>query len=139
MRSAILAATIALTVPLTPTIAATKGPDYYNVQDLLRWCNSKADFERDTCMGYIAGASDLMTMTGGATLAFNDTFKDQGKTAGMLSVYSICPRDPVTYGASIQVFKNWAEKHPEKWGQPAIFGVWVALTEIWSCLPKQTQ
>jgi hypothetical protein len=50
-------------------------------------------------------------------------------------LYAAC-YDPVngyTMGAVIQAFLNWADKHPEKWARPRIFGATAAMRETWPC------
>jgi hypothetical protein len=41
-----------------------------------------------------------------------------------------CARS-ASFGAMIQVFINWAQKHPEQWSSPREFGVVQALKETW--------
>lgn len=37
------------------------------------------------------------------------------------------------YGARAQVFRNWAQKHPELWQEPGAAGAMIALQEAWPC------
>ena len=36
----------------------------------------------------------------------------------ILVKFAICPGKPTpTYGVKLQVFKNWGQRHPERWGE----------------------
>ncbi|WP_352560337.1 Rap1a/Tai family immunity protein [Mesorhizobium sp. M0025] len=71
------------------------------------------------CLGYIAGVADTMIQVHGS----------DASTVGS------CPSEDPTpsYGAYLQIFKNWAPKHPEKWGEPMFAGVRDAIQEMWPC------
>jgi len=45
----------------------------------------------------------------------------------------ICVDTPGSYGATVQTFKNWAQKHPEKWSLDRLYGVIWALQEAYPC------
>jgi len=40
---------------------------------------------------------------------------------------------PYTTGASIQAFLNWADNHPERWGDSFSEGVIAAMIETFPC------
>ncbi len=52
---------------------------------------------------------------------------------GSSSDLRICSTEAIPYGAMVQTFRNWAEKHPEKWGARRYMGVMLALRETWPC------
>lgn len=72
------------------------------------------------CRGYIGGVVEMMMVIGAAPDAAQ-------------RIFGMCPKDAVTQGAVTQVFKNWAEKHPEMWSKPRVLGVMTALQEAWPC------
>jgi hypothetical protein len=91
------------------------------VQDLYRKCKEPfGSFENALCIGYVTAIGDAMivwaTKTGESALAKS---------------FSMC--GSASYGAMIQAFINWAEQHPEEWGQPRVAGVVLALREKWAC------
>jgi len=45
----------------------------------------------------------------------------------------------VTRAALRQVFLNWAERNPQKWGDPAAIGVWLSIKEAWPCDTSKPQ
>ena len=102
-----------------------------NVEKLLRECSAgSADsplFEWFHCIGYITGIGDMMGLNGLLIAKY-----DEGVIN--LNHLAFCPGKPApTYGATLQVFKNWAQRHPERWGDKAFVGVIAALREAWPC------
>lgn len=98
-----------------------------DVQALLIKCNAESSsLDVVLCLGRISGMSDLM--------GFNGYLLKSGRGSEPLRQFSTCPGDPIpTYGADVQAFKNWAQKHPEHWTDPDILGVIAALRETWPC------
>jgi hypothetical protein len=89
-----------------------------NVQELLDLCKQRPDsYGYAICLNYIAGIGDVM----GATAQVIDDFRPLGMCG-----------EP-TYGALVQAFVNWAEKHPEQWKTDPGVGVMVALRETFPC------
>jgi hypothetical protein len=91
-----------------------------SVQALYEACKSADSSGRQMyCIGYISAMADHMWLLGG-----------DGSTRALLGT---CTDTPVTYGAAVQTFKNWAQKHPEKWNVDRMYGVIWALQETWPC------
>ncbi|ESY58314.1 hypothetical protein X745_04670 [Mesorhizobium sp. LNJC374B00] len=89
-------------------------------QELLNNCNaSPGSSAVSLCIGYVSGVADTMMQVRGSDADLVGSCPSQNPTP--------------TYGAYRQVFKNWAEKHPEKWGEPMFHGVRDALREMWPC------
>jgi hypothetical protein len=80
------------------------------VQDLYQECRAsdtvKDAFEHGLCTGYIAGVGDMYLASCG---------------------------HPITYGAMVQAFENWAPAHPQDWSKPQAAGVIAALSSVWPC------
>jgi hypothetical protein len=114
------------------TILTLMVPDFANasdnVQKLLQECNadiSSPDFFH--CAGYVGGVADMMFYNGLLITKYNANLNT-------LSHVAACPGNPYpTYGADIQAFRNWAQKHPEKWAEQTSVGVISALREAWPC------
>ena len=90
-----------------------------SVQALYEDCTAADSRRQMLCSGYISAMSDHMWLLGG-----------DNTTRTLLGA---CVDTPVTYGATVQTFKNWAQKHPEKWGFDRMYGVIWALQESWPC------
>ena len=93
-----------------------------SVQGLYQSCkeNNPNVADRATCIGFVSGASEIMMAVGSHD-----------------PVLGMCPSEPIpTFGARLQVFLNWAEKHPEQWSKPGSLGVLLALRETWPCFGK---
>jgi hypothetical protein len=102
------------------SIAVGRAEDKQNIQWLYHACKNRDDnFNYLLCVGYVSGIGDLMHVNGGAP--HRDTGWDD----------RLCG-DP-SYGAQVQAFVNWAEKHPNLWQYPRPFGVVTALREAWAC------
>ena len=77
-----------------------------------------ADFAR--CIHYVAGVADMLALVGSSS-----------KGSEVRQMLGKCGSG--SYGAYVQAFINWADQHPEKWGEHRSFGVAYALTEKWPC------
>jgi hypothetical protein len=86
-----------------------RAEDAMTVQRLRGWCKPELS---QSCLAYVACAGDVLHSRG-----------------------FIC-HPGVTYGALAQVFVNWADKHPEHWGDSTVDGVITALSETWPCPAK---
>jgi hypothetical protein len=94
------------------------------VQGLYMACKetNMDQFDRGRCLGFISGIGDVMAVIG------------SGRHDLQLG---LCGPSPTpTYGAMIQAFMNWAEKHPEQWNIAQEAGVVIALRETWPCVGK---
>jgi hypothetical protein len=98
-----------------------------NVAALLQQCNAEyASTDWFYCVGKVGGISDVMDLNG--------LLYSSGKGGTNLSPLSTCPNKPtLPYGARLQAFKNWAQIHPERWGDQDFIGVMTALREVWPC------
>jgi hypothetical protein len=102
-----------------PDLAALQAAEpTRSVQSLYTRCTAADIHDQMFCAGYFTSSIDNMMVLGvdASTRAFG-----------------ICPKVSITVGASVQAFKNWAQKHPEAWGLPRYVGVAWALQEVWSC------
>jgi len=107
-----------LTAQLQPAAADDNTTD---VRKLLSWCKSpQGSTDLNVCVGYVAGVFDLMGMVG-ASRANNSAF------------LGACGEKRLTYGATVLVFINWAERHPELWTAPQVVGVAAAIREQSPC------
>jgi hypothetical protein len=96
-----------------------------SIQDLYTQCKSSDSEIRILCISYIAGVMETMELVGG-----------DGTTTSQQ--FGICTTDFVSFGAGVQVFINWAEKHPKAWNDARNFGVIMALRGAWPCeTPKK--
>jgi hypothetical protein len=89
-----------------------------SVQHLYEECTGASVYGQMECVGYISGVADNMTIVG---------------AGGFAPEFGVCPKTAVTYGADVQAFKNWAQKHPEAWGFRRWIGVASALRDTWPC------
>lgn len=99
-----------------------------NIQQLLQECNN-SDNEYDLlhCAGRVSGIVDMMGLNGSLLTQYGDRLTP-------LRSFAVCSGKPVpSYGAYLQVFKNWAQSHPERWSDPDLTGVIRALRETWPC------
>jgi len=112
MRAIIFALGLALGLTAGSPLSRAAGAP--NVQELLRRCAQGSEWEL-YCIGYVSGIGTLMLMN------------------GSLTDFGICSAGTIPCGAMEQAFRNWAEKHPEKWGAEAHMGVMLALRETWPC------
>jgi hypothetical protein len=99
-----------------------------NVQKLLQECSAEnPSYDLFHCIGYVNGIGDMMGLIGLLITKSNERTPNLGR-------FAFCPGKPApTYGARLQAFKNWAQSHPEKWGDQAFVGVITALREVWPC------
>jgi anti-sigma-K factor RskA len=89
-----------------------------SVQALYEDCIAADSRRQMLCAGYVSAMSDHMWLLGG-----DNTTR----------TFGTCVNTPVSYGAAVQTFKNWAQKHPEKWSLDRMYGVIWALQETWPC------
>jgi Rap1a immunity proteins len=103
-----------------PDLAALQAKDpTTSIQYLYELCTGADITKRNFCTGYIVGLAETLGEIG---------LQKSARSTG------ICWKGAsVDYAAAVQVFKNWAEKHPEAWGLPRYAGVMWALKEIWPC------
>jgi hypothetical protein len=117
---------------LTP-ISSQSEESKQDVQQLYRQCKTPAkDVERTFCVAFISGVAEQMIATG--KLAAKQ--REEGNLANdkdraLLSFLSACPK--ASFGAMVQAFINWAERHPEEWSSPRQLGVMQVLRETWPC------
>jgi hypothetical protein len=72
------------------------------------------------CREYIHGMVDILSVNG----------RVRGKEITVPAVCNV--PDDLPMDALIQVFRNWAEKHPERWGEHRINAT-LAFTDKWPC------
>jgi Rap1a immunity proteins len=106
------------TTPLDLAALQAKDPTT-SIHSLYEACTG-ADFSgRNFCTGYIVGVAESL-----GQLSLNKSTRSSG----------ICwTGQTIEFSASVQVFKNWAQKHPEAWGVSRYAGVMWALKETWPC------
>lgn len=98
----------------------------FDVQELYDQCKQKSDTQASTfCLGFIAGIADVMRHNGDRRSSM-----DAAQWAAV-SELALCGGP--SYGAYIQAFMNWAQKHPEYWGERNFQGVVAALHQAWPC------
>jgi hypothetical protein len=127
-KSVLVIAAMAAMASASPSLAADSGTSNLttlqateplkSIQSLYEECTAESSDHRLYCLGFISATLDSMFLLGGSAST---------RTLG------ICVDTPVTYGASVQVFKNWAQKHPEKWSIDRLYGVMWALQEAYPC------
>jgi Rap1a immunity proteins len=117
--AAIVSASTSLADNGTPNLTALQATEQAkSIQYLYEECTAEGSGRQMFCNGFISATFDSMWLLGGSAST---------RTLG------ICVDTPVTYGASVQVFKNWAQKHPEKWSIDRLYGVMWALQEAYPC------
>jgi hypothetical protein len=123
MRTTILAACVISTATLLCLNGATAADEgkgqTQTVQNLYEMCKSHNAADTMFCLGYVGGIHDMMVI--------NNQSADE-----KLKGFRMCD-DGSTRGASVQAFKNWAEKYPQYWSQHMFTGVVVALSTTWPC------
>ena len=103
-----------------PNLTALQATDpRVSIQFLYEDCTAADPRRQMFCSGFISAMWDHMWLLGG---------DDSTRT-----LLGICTDTPVSYGAAVQTFKNWAQKHPEKWSLDRLFGVTWALQEAYPC------
>lgn len=115
---------VATALAATPVHAGT-----INVQTLLSYCKALSGTQEYWfCQGFVGGVGDQMILNG---IAIN--LPGGPRFPPYFRNIAACSGDPVTWGAMIQSFVNWAEKHPENWQAPGTLGVNTAVRETWPC------
>jgi hypothetical protein len=100
-----------------------------NVQELYSQCMAPKDSTAAIfCLGFVSGIGDFMQLNGAERKMVSDA------QWSVLSNEALCGLP--TYGAQVQAFVNWAEKHPEEWGTSRVIGVVIAFRESWPCRPN---
>jgi hypothetical protein len=101
-----------------------------NVQELLQDCQQPiVDIRHFFCLGIVQGVSDtMMTNAGGLKMMPKDLARFEAN-------FAFCPDPLPNYGARVQAYKDWATEHPEKWTQPMVIGVMLAMHATWPCDP----
>jgi hypothetical protein len=90
-----------------------------SIHSLYEQCTGTDLGGRNFCTGYIVGIAESLGQL---------SLKTSTRSSG------ICwTGQTIEYSASVQAFKNWAEKHPEAWGVVRYAGVMWALRETWPC------
>jgi hypothetical protein len=117
-----------LLVCATPALAVDDAPEDYSdleakdpatsIQRLYAICTSSDQGEKLYCLGYITAMVESMTAVGKEPLTRE---------------YGICSRAPVSATASVEAFKNWAQRHSKQWNLIRYSGVAWALQERWPC------
>jgi hypothetical protein len=126
MWKSLLAAVVL--VCAVPALADNDAPEDYSdleakdpatsIQRLYAICSSTDKAEKLYCDGYITAMVESMTAVGKEPLTRE---------------YGICPKAPVSATASIEAFKNWAQRHSKQWSLIRYSGVAWALQERWPC------
>jgi Rap1a immunity proteins len=111
-----------------PAFPADDAPEDYSdleakdpatsIQRLYAICSSTDKAEQRYCDGYITAMVESMIAVGKEPLARQ---------------YGICPTTPISVAASVQAFKNWAQRHPRHGNLIRYSGVAWALQERWPC------
>ena len=117
----VVIASMTVTLLNLPTTAA----EMDTVQKLLLECKqSEPSTDKVFCIGFIGGISDMMIIN--SQLLSHD---------GEKSVeFAMCEGNEHTaYGAKVQAFINWADSHPQRWGEHQALGVAEALRLAWPC------
>jgi hypothetical protein len=116
---AVMTSTSFATDSSVPNLDALQAKDpKASIQSLYNACTADDAHDQMFCAGYISATMDTLSVLGAA---------ESAKTFGM------CPKVRVSYGAAVQVFKNWAQNHPETWSFHRFLGVSWALKEAWPC------
>jgi hypothetical protein len=110
--------------------------DLLTIQALYMACEEMENAPGATtlCVGFVMGVGHMMAMNG-RTIEWG--VRDGVSPHASLFSTSIC--DPANPGGSpsgfsmIRAFQNWAEDHPERWQDPALWGVIIGLQETWPC------
>jgi hypothetical protein len=111
---------MALVFSLATTACAADSSTPKTVQDFKQSCENRDSPDQLFCVGYIAGVAQMMIAI--------------GVVKPSPEAFAMCPGEPFpSYGADLQVFINWADKHPEKWAEKAFFGVVESLRDKWPC------
>jgi hypothetical protein len=130
MKSALVMAVTLLGGPLAANSASPNGNEptvasaiqaetpSMSVHGLYEECIAVDNQSQMFCAGYFNASMDSMILLGA----------DPDSQA-----FGICPKTPITAGAALQAFKNWAQRHPETWGYRRNIGVIWALQELWAC------
>jgi len=99
-----------------------------SVQALFLRCNAEQGSPAWLyCLGEVGGMGEVMMANGVMISEFHERTEH-------LATFAYCAgKTTVNYGVRLQVFKNWAQGHPELWQEPEVVGVATALREAWPC------
>jgi hypothetical protein len=106
-----------------------------DIEGLLNDCSAdKGSANFNYCIGFVTAALDFMRVNG---FFIKEHHYDKD---GFVSEWALCLEgQSLTVRAAIQVFKNWAQAHPERWIEQDYEGVATAFRDIWRCrVPEQT-
>jgi hypothetical protein len=99
-----------------------------NVQKLLQECSAdNPSYDLFYCLGRVGGIADMMGLNG---IIMG---KPEERSIDLLQVSTCTGKPPPSYGAKVQVFKNWAQNHPDRWADQDYVGVITALRQQWRC------
>jgi len=99
--------------------------DSLTVQNLLESCNSAENSAGWWyCRGLIYGIGFALAQTASQNVI-------EGKRPPDLSICFGESFPPI--GAGVRVFTNWANAHPDLWGESDTLGVTTALVQTWPC------
>jgi hypothetical protein len=108
-----------------PVIQSVSAAENTTIYELCRQCkverpqNTNELAEATQCREYIHGMVDILSVNG----------RVRGKE---ITVPAVCSVPDLPMDALIRVFINWAEKHPERWGEHRINAT-LAFTDNWPC------
>jgi hypothetical protein len=125
LKAVKVVAIVACLSSMTPWHGVAEEVD--NTGGLLEMCKAPSGSSKQIyCIGYIRGVAEVMMSLDMRSVP---TLGEETKVT--FSKVAICGR--IQVGAGVQAFKNWAEKHPEKWSTSQTYGVMTALHELWPC------
>ena len=94
-----------------------------NTQQLLQKCTAAPGAgDRWYCYGRVTAVFEMMGIVGIAA-----------KQLDSMRPWQVCVDPTPSNGAVVQVFVNWANKHPEKWDLPDVVGIVAAMRGTWPC------
>jgi hypothetical protein len=108
-------------------------PADFTTQGLYALCKSPNSVDNLRCGEYLGGVSDIMSLSGtGSELPdYSAAQRSALKVLGLC--FPASEANGVTVGVLVQVFINWAEKHPTQWNIHRSFGAAAAFQEAWPC------
>jgi hypothetical protein len=111
-----VAGIIVIYLPIRASMALTASAQLakqQTTQDLYRLCKSDDSQVLSYCYGYLEGVFDVITTLGTAMAVAHQTDVQHFQEL----MFTACNETTVSLGAVRQVFINWAEKHPKRWGE----------------------
>jgi hypothetical protein len=122
---------MSLFIPLTQAYSQSQGDNNFTVQALYNRCKSPDPGDLLACYAYLTGVADALQEN--AFLLFKDAReKDAHADQRLLDEMGICA---LSYSgqALARAYINWAERNPQSWTSPQIFGARDALIQTWHC------